>query len=183
MSLAEYGLHLIEVYEDTIADGDGIRYSFYLAGCRHACPHCHNPQSWDSEAGQLLTDELLEKHIQRILKDELLAGITLTGGDPFYNPRGLLALLRIVKERTQMNIWCYTGYTIEKLAQCPELLAPLEYIDVLVDGPFIQAIREEDLRIEAEGGEELRFRGSSNQRIIRNPFALVLALRTETEQE
>ena len=82
-----------------------------------------------------------------------------------------------------MNIWCYTGYTIEKLAQCPELLAPLEYIDVLVDGPFIQAIREEDLRIEAEGGEELRFRGSSNQRIIRNPFALVLALRTETEQE
>jgi len=179
MSLAEYGLHLIEVYEDTIADGEGIRYSFYLAGCRHACPHCHNPQSWSPEVGQLLTDELLERHIQRILKDALLAGITLTGGDPFYNPRGLLALLRILKERTQLNIWCYTGYTIEKLAQHPEFLAPLEYIDVLVDGPFIQAIREEDLRIEAAGGEELRFRGSSNQRIIRNPFALALALRAE----
>ena len=179
MSLAEYGLHLIEVYEDTIADGEGIRYSFYLARCRHACPHCHNPQSWSPEVGQLLTDELLERHIQRILKDALLAGITLTGGDPFYNPRGLLALLRILKERTQLNIWCYTGYTIEKLAQHPEFLAPLEYIDVLVDGPFIQAIREEDLRIEAAGGEELRFRGSSNQRIIRNPFALALALRTE----
>ena len=113
------------------------------------------------------------------MKDALLAGITLTGGDHFYNPRGLLALLRILKERTQLNIWCYTGYTIEKLAQHPEFLAPLEYIDVLVDGPFIQAIREEDLRIEAAGGEELRFRGSSNQRIIRNPFALALALRTE----
>ncbi len=177
MSLAEYDLHLIEVYPDTIADGEGIRYSFYLAGCRHACPQCHNPQSWNPVLGQLLTDQLLEKHIQRILKDTLLAGITLTGGDPFYNPLGLLSLLRTLKERTQMNIWCYTGYTIEKLASIPEFLAPLEYIDVLVDGPFIQAIRDEDIRLEASGGVELRFRGSSNQRIIRNPFAVALSLR------
>lgn len=177
MSLAEYGLHLLQVYEDTIADGEGIRYSFYLAGCRHACPHCHNPQSWDPEMGTLLTDRLLEVHIQNILKNTLLAGITLTGGDPFYNPKGLLALLQILKERTHKNIWCYTGYTLEQLATSLNLLAPLEYIDVLVDGPFIQAVRDEDMRREMAGGEELFFRGSSNQRIIRNPFAVALALR------
>lgn len=177
MPLADYGLHLLQVYEDTIADGDGIRYSFYLAGCRHACPGCHNKQSWDPQGGKLLTDELLEKHIQNILSNSLLLGLTLTGGDPFFNPKGLLALLQILKARTKMNIWCYTGYTLEQLASSPEFLAPLEYIDVLVDGPFIQAIREADIKKEVAGGEELRFRGSSNQRIIRNPFAAALALR------
>ena len=174
MKLADYGLHLLRVYEDTITDGDGMRYSFYLAGCSHRCPFCHNPQSWNPREGKLLTDEILETHIQNILRNTLLAGVTLSGGDPFFNPAGLLALLTILKSRTNANIWCYTGYRIEELAAIPELLAPLEYIDTLVDGPFIKAIHDQDIINEVNGGEELLFRGSSNQRIIPNPYLMAL---------
>ena len=176
MKLADYGLRLLRVYEDTITDGEGMRYSFYLAGCRHQCPFCHNPQSWNPNKGKLLTDELLEIHIQNILNNQLLSGITLSGGDPFFNPVGLLALLKILKARTNANIWCYTGYCIEELAVNPSLLAPLEYIDTLVDGPFIKAIHDRDICNEANGGEELQFRGSSNQRIIPNPYQVALGL-------
>ncbi len=172
MKLADYGLRLLRVYEETIIDGDGLRYSFYLSGCRHQCPFCQNPESWNPAVGQLLTDEVLEKHIQNILDNPLLSGITLSGGDPFFNPSGLLALLKILKGRTGANIWCYTGYTLESLARSSVLLAPLEYIDVLVDGPFIKEIRDQDIINEVNGGEELLFRGSSNQRIIYNPYSV-----------
>ncbi len=182
MSLVEYQLHLLDVYPETIVDGEGLRYAFYLAGCLHACPHCHNPQSWDPNRGELLTDELLEEHIRSIRENTLLNGVTITGGDPFYNPEGLLALLKILKSSLNANIWCYTGYTLEKLAATPRLLAPLEYIDVLVDGPFIQEIRTEDLRNEMLGGAMLEFRGSSNQRIITNPYAEALSLQIRRKE-
>ncbi len=156
MPIEEYNLHLINRYKETISDGEGIRYSLYLAGCRHACPGCHNPESWDPDAGVLLTEHILADIIGEIHLNPLLDGITLTGGDPFYNPQGLVELLKRLKESTGLNIWCYTGYTLEEIMESPLLRLPLSYIDVLVDGRFVLE----------EADPTLPFRGSRNQRIL-----------------
>lgn len=149
-------MRLLNTYRETITDGPGLRYSIYIAGCTHACPGCHNPESWDPEAGILLTDAILSDLITEIKSNPLLDGITLSGGDPFYNPDELLWLARRLKQETSMNIWCYTGYTIEYLRAHPRYSAPLAYIDTLVDGPFVQSLYD----------PSLSWRGSSNQRII-----------------
>lgn len=149
-------LRLLNVYPETIADGDGIRYSIYLAGCTHACLKCHNPESWSPTAGTLLTDDVLAAIIQEINANKLLDGITLSGGDPFFNPLGLRTLLHILKQETNLNIWCYTGYTYEQLLDDDARRSSLKDIDVLVDGRF--EISQFDPR--------LLFRGSHNQRII-----------------
>ena len=122
-------LHIINVYPETISDGFGVRYAIYLAGCTHHCRRCHNP---------------------------VLDGITISGGDPFYNPFALLALLRRLKEETHKNVWCYTGYTYESLLKDETRRPCLDYIDTLVDGPFVQSLFD----------PALSFRGSSNQRIL-----------------
>ena len=153
-------LHYLYTYPETIVDGEGIRYSIYLAGCSHRCKGCHNPESWNPKAGKPLTQEVLEQIIQEINANPLLDGVTFSGGDPFYNPEEFLPVLKEVSQRTGMNIWCYTGFTYENLLKLgeanPKIIELLKQIDVLVDGPFILDKKSYDCV----------FRGSTNQRII-----------------
>jgi len=155
-----FNVHILRTYSETNADGEGLRYSIYLAGCAHQCPGCHNPSSWSGTAGELLNETRLHDIIAEINANHLLDGITISGGDPFYNPSGLVVLLkRLKRDAKPNNIWCYTGYTIESILKAPTLAQALPYIDVLVDGPFILSQRD----------PTLKFCGSSNQRIIEDP--------------
>ena len=156
-------MNLLFTYPETIVDGEGIRYSIYLAGCRHHCRGCQNPESWNPSAGTPLTPEKIEKIICEINANPLLDGITFSGGDPLYHPQEFLALVKQIKEATGQNIWCYTGYLYD--VDLPEggkvhtdvTEEMLSYIDVLVDGEFVQ--EKKDIT--------LKFRGSSNQRVLR----------------
>lgn len=145
-------ISVLSVIEDTMVDGPGFRTSIYCAGCRHQCEGCHNPQSWDFEGGHAMTTE----DLMRIIEADPYANVTFSGGDPMYQPEGFAELARAIHERTAKDIWCYTGFTFETLLHMPRQRQLLDQIDVLVDGPFVRAQRD----------ESLLFRGSRNQRII-----------------
>ncbi len=144
-------LRVLHIVEGTSVDGPGLRTSIYLAGCNHHCPGCHNPQSWDFKGGEERTlDELMEV----IAYNE--APVTLSGGDPLQQPEGTRVLIHRIKQELGYNVWCYTGYTWEQVKQQPKLMEAVKQLDVLVDSPFVMAERD----------TKLRFRGSSNQRLI-----------------
>lgn len=149
-------LRVLYIYDETIADGDGLRLSIYFSGCSHNCFGCHNPDSHAPEKGVLLDSVLAAEIVNKVNTNPLLDGITLSGGDPMFNPEALLEFLKFLKEKTKKNIWCYTGYTYEQLLKDPLRAECLKYIDTLVDGPFIMALRD----------PSLSFRGSTNQRIL-----------------
>lgn len=145
-------VRIINILEDTSVDGPGFRTSIYAAGCLHHCPGCHNPGTWDFNSGyDIETDDLL-----KIIEADPFADVTFSGGDPLYQAKGFAEVARAIKERTNKNIWCYTGFYYEQLLENEDAMELLRHIDVLVDGPFI----------EAEKNEELLFRGSRNQRLI-----------------
>lgn len=145
-------ISLIKIVEDTTADGPGFRTAIYAAGCPNACPGCQNPQTWRKEAGRMTPVE----DILAVIRADEFADVTFSGGDPMFQPQGFARLARLVKEQTQKNIWCYTGYTYESLLAHTAQRELLEWIDVLVDGPYVEAERDPDLL----------FRGSRNQRLI-----------------
>ena len=144
-------IRVLDILEDTMVDGPGFRTSIYCAGCRHACPGCHNPQSWSFDGGHDMTTN----DIMRVIEADPYANVTFSGGDPMYQAEGFLELALAIHQRTEKTIWCYTGFRYEQLIQ-PAQRELLELIDVLVDGPFVKALRD----------EQLLFRGSSNQRLI-----------------
>ena len=145
-------IRVLDILHQTMADGPGFRTAIYCAGCKHACKGCHNPQSWDFNAGRwMTTDELLE-----IIKADDLSDVTFSGGDPFYQVEAFTELARRIKEETTKTIWCWTGFTLEEIQASARLSQLLPWLDVLVDGPFILEQRD----------TELLFRGSPNQRII-----------------
>ena len=145
-------IRVLDIIPQTMADGPGFRTAIYCAGCKHACKGCHNPQSWDFNAGKWMdVEELLE-----IVKSDSMSNVTFSGGDPMYQAPAFTELARRIKEETGKTIWCWTGFTLEEVKADPTMAAMLPYLDVLVDGPFILEQRDTDLL----------FRGSPNQRII-----------------
>ena len=157
-------MNYADIKKADVANGLGVRVSLFVSGCHHHCKNCFNSEAWDFNYGKKFT----EKEEERILNEldhPYVAGLSLLGGEPLehVNQQGLLPLVRKVKEKfPDKNIWCYTGYDFDKdvmgkmyneWKETPELLS---YLDVMVDGKF-----EEDKK-----NIKLRFRGSSNQRII-----------------
>ena len=147
-----------------VANGTGVRVSLFVSGCRHHCKGCFNAETWDFCYGEPYTQET-EDSIRDGLKPDYITGLSLLGGEPFEpeNQPALTALLRRVKAQLpEKTVWCYTGYTYDTdLAEGGSVFTDvtremLSYIDILVDGEFIEEQR--DLT--------LRFRGSRNQRIL-----------------
>ena len=146
-----------------VADGEGVRVSLFVSGCRNHCENCFQPETWDFGYGKPYTNETEEK-ILSLLEPFYVDGLTLLGGEPFEpeNQRELVKLLRRVREeRPGKTVWCYSGYTLEQMQSdghphCEATDEMLGLIDVLVDGRFVEALKD----------ISLKFRGSSNQRII-----------------
>lgn len=147
-----------------IANGEGVRVSLFVSGCTHHCENCFNEEAWDFGYGKPFTADT-EQEIMDALSADYINGLTLLGGEPFEpeNQKVLLPFLRRVRERfPEKDIWCYTGYSLERelladsRARCECTDEMLSFIDVLVDGRFVEELKD----------ISLPFRGSSNQRII-----------------
>ena len=145
-------IRVLDIIEQTMADGPGFRTAIYCAGCLHHCKGCHNPQSWDMNGGKWMS---VDDPFDLIVSDSM-SDVTFSGGDPFYQVDAFTALAKRIKEETDKTIWCWTGFTLEEVQADPHLAQLLQYLDVLVDGPFILEQRD----------TQLLFRGSPNQRII-----------------
>lgn len=153
-----------EIKKCDIANGEGVRVSLFVSGCTHHCKGCFNAQTWDFNFGEPFTEEV-ENSLLEDLAPSYVVGLTLLGGEPMEpeNQRALVPFLRKVKDKLpNKTIWCYSGYTLDKdlveggRAFCEVTEEMLSMMDVLVDGEFVEALK--DIR--------LVFKGSSNQRII-----------------
>lgn len=153
-----------------VANGPGLRVTLFVSGCTHHCKGCFNKETWDFNYGDPFTETVIEEILMELRRPQV-AGLTLLGGEPLehVNQQGLLPLLRRVKaEFPEKPLWCFTGYDFEKdvlgrmVAEWEETEEFLSYLDILVDGEFVE--EKKDLN--------LRFKGSSNQRTIRVPESL-----------
>ncbi len=147
-----------------IANGTGVRTVLFVSGCRNHCKGCFQPETWDFDYGEEFTEEI-QKQLLDSLKPPYIKGLTLLGGDPFEpeNQKGLLPFLRRMKqEYPAKDIWAYTGYLLDRdlvpggKRFTEDTIEMLSFIDVLVDGPYL----------EAEYSIMLKFKGSANQRVI-----------------
>ncbi len=147
-----------------IANGEGVRVTLFVSGCTNHCFNCFQPETWDFDYGQPFTNETMRELLEA-LRPDYIQGLTLLGGDPFElsNQEGLIELLREVKKQyPEKDIWSYTGFILDQdlldggRRHGPYTDEMLSYIDVLVDGPFIQDKKN----------ISLKFRGSENQRVI-----------------
>lgn len=156
-----------EIKTNDIANGEGVRTSLFVSGCRHRCKNCFNDIAWDFGYGELFTEETMEKIFDSI-DHPWINGVTLLGGEPFEpeNQRVLVPFLVMLREKfPDKTVWCYTGFTIEQILGKSEPKSRavtdvsnemLSLIDVLVDGPYVESLHD----------ISLKFRGSSNQRVI-----------------
>lgn len=144
-------LYVADIVENTIVDGTGFRTSLYLCGCDIRCEGCHNKALWDINAGHVMKiDEVFEKITGSF------TNITFIGGEPMMQARPLAVLAEKIKNNTNKDIWIYSGRTYEEILHNSEYFQLLKYCDVLVDGKFDKKFFQHNLR----------FRGSTNQRII-----------------
>jgi len=160
MSAMYYG----EIKNCDIANGEGVRVTLFVSGCTNHCKNCFQPQTWDFNYGQPFTEET-ERHLLTLLSPSYINGLTLLGGEPFEpeNQRVLVPFLRRVRAAyPEKNIWCFSGFTYEELTadgthcRCEATDEFLSMLDVLVDGRFVEELKD----------ISLRFRGSRNQRLI-----------------
>ena len=147
-----------------IANGEGVRVSLFVSGCTHHCKNCFNPETWDFSYGRPFTKEVEDKIIKALEPDHI-DGLTLLGGEPMEpsNQQALLPFIKQVKEKyPNKTIWCYSGYLFDRdllgdsRAHAPWTRELLDYIDILIDGEFVEELKD----------VSLRFKGSSNQRVI-----------------
>ncbi len=155
-------MHFASIKNFDVANGLGVRVSLFVSGCNHHCEGCFNPEAWDFNYGQEFSEKEIDKIIE-MLKPDYIKGLTLLGGEPLelVNQQGILPLVKKVKDvYPSKSIWCYSGFTFEQIKQMIEKFEItkelVKYIDVLVDGKFV--LSKKDL--------SLKFRGSSNQRVI-----------------
>ena len=163
-------MHYGVIKKHDVANGIGVRVSLFVSGCTHGCKECFNPEAWDFAYGQPFTS-VTEEEILEALKPWFIRGFSLLGGEPFEpeNQKVLVGLLRKIKaDHPEKTIWCYSGYLYDteilagKVGEAKVAQEMLSYIGVLVDGEF--HIAEKNLN--------LRFCGSSNQRVINVPQSL-----------
>jgi len=145
-------MRIHDTIHDSIVDGPGLRYVVFTQGCPHRCPGCHNPETHDPTSGREVSVDQL---IADMRKNPLLDGLTLSGGEPFAQAEDCAKLAKAAHE-SGLNVWCYTGWTLEALREMPEAQVLLREIDVLVDGAYV----------ETERSLNLSWRGSANQRVI-----------------
>ena len=157
-------MNYCEIKNCDIANGPGVRITLFVSGCRNHCPHCFQPQTWDFSYGQPFTAEA-EERILAMLAPSYIRGLTLLGGEPFEpeNQRALLPFVKRVRERLpHKTIWAYSGFTLDEMKtpgahpRCEVTDELLAQLDVLVDGRFVEELKD----------ISLLFRGSSNQRLI-----------------
>lgn len=148
-------MNFAQIRKYDVANGPGIRTTIFVTGCTHKCHNCFNEDYQDFDFGDLWTQRETDEVIEDLKLDEV-KGLTILGGEPFQNEVDLLQVLRDIKKEVQKDIWIFSGYTYEEILKDQDKKKLLEECDVLVDGRFVEALK--DL--------SLRFRGSSNQRII-----------------
>lgn len=148
-------IRIAGVERESITDGLGIRYVVFTQGCKHNCEGCHNKATHDFNGGEEVS---IDSIIEDIKDSDYLDGVTISGGDPMYQPDKVLKLVRRIKDETGLNIWCFTGFKFEVLMDTnnENIRELLKLIDVIVDGKF-------EIENKSLG---LRFKGSTNQRII-----------------
>lgn len=145
-------INLSGVVDSSIVDGPGVRFAIYTQGCKHQCEGCHNPITWSTD-DNLITD--IDELVARVEAESLGKNVTLSGGDPLLQIDSSIELAQKLKAKGY-NIWLYTGYTLDQIKNNQKLKPILEYIDVLVDGKFVQELKDFNLE----------YRGSSNQNIV-----------------
>lgn len=160
-------MHYATIKNCDIANGPGVRVSLFVSGCTHHCKGCFNQEAWAFDYGQPFTEETIVE-ILDMLRPGFIRGLTLLGGEPFEpeNREGVLSLLRRVKtELPEKSVWAFSGYLFDRdilSGRLGDTREYLSYLDVLVDGPFV----------ESKKNLALRFRGSENQRLINVPASL-----------
>ena len=159
-------LDLAGIVEDSIVDGPGIRCTVFCQGCPHHCEGCHNPETWEFGCGTPMAVETIAAIVR---SNPLCRGVTFSGGEPFTQAEGFAKLARLLRQKGY-EVASYTGYTFEQLLHGTKAQKELlESIDILIDGPFIQAQKT----------LETPFRGSRNQRILDVKNSLVLGFPVE----
>jgi anaerobic ribonucleoside-triphosphate reductase activating protein len=149
-------MNYIKITKNDIANGPGVRVGLWTAGCKCHCKGCHNPSTWNFRTGKPFSMDSLNKLFSALDKP-YIQGLTITGGNPLDNAPEILMISKRFKERfPDKDLWIYSGYTYEEIIQNEIFECILEYVDVLVDGPYIEEQRD----------ISLKFRGSRNQRLI-----------------